>query len=436
MQTKRKRVKTGTGKPRTCANCYKVRQGQVSIRVCRKAFASLHGVSLKRVELIARQISQDKRITPRAERRGKHTSRPNKICEETRKKIYNHILSFPARTSHYSRKDNIDTKYLSPELNVKRMHQLFLQKFPECANVSFDFYFRYFKLHFNFRFGHPRSDTCQTCDNIEKELCSPATTEEMRVQLGIRKQLHQTRAQSFFDDMKEKTTLATESTDTEVLCFDYQQNMPLPKVPSGDAFYKRQVWVYNFCISSGKLKKHHFYVYDETVGKKTPNEPISFLHHYVSNVLSTDVKILYLFSDNCVSQNKNHALTQYLFYLVQSGRLTNIIHRFPEPGHSFMSCDRAFGLIEKNLRKSDRVFLPTEYANIIKRTSKKFTVVEVDSTMIFTFVDILKGFFLKNPQEVCGKRRAKFFITKNRVFFMATTLLSEALCSVVRVLEH
>jgi hypothetical protein len=95
------------------------------------------------------------------------------------------------------------------------------------------------------------------------------------------------------DSVWNRTTLAKENQDTEVLCFHYQQNVPLPKVPSGGVFYKRQCWVYNFVISSGKLGKHHFYVYDETVGKKLPSEPISFLHHYINNVSSSNIKVCY-----------------------------------------------------------------------------------------------------------------------------------------------
>lgn len=33
------------------------------------------------------------------------------------------------------------------------------------------------------------------------------------------------------------------------------------------------------------------------------------------------------------------------------------MHQFPEPGHSFLPCDRAFGLIEKEKRKKKQ-FIP------------------------------------------------------------------------------
>jgi len=36
--------------------------------------------------------------------------------------------------------------------------------------------------------------------------------------------------------------------------------------------------------------------------------------------------------------------------------IKKIIHRYPEPGHSFLPCDRNFGQIEKQRRRQERVF--------------------------------------------------------------------------------
>jgi len=43
--------------------------------------------------------------------------------------IDNHINSFPARQSHYSRLKNGDTKYLSSDLSVASIYRLYLQKY-------------------------------------------------------------------------------------------------------------------------------------------------------------------------------------------------------------------------------------------------------------------------------------------------------------------
>ncbi|KAJ8870118.1 hypothetical protein PR048_029130 [Dryococelus australis] len=43
------------------------------------------------------------------------------------------------------------------------------------------------------------------------------------------------KAETFYRDLKEKTELSKEDEEVEVLTFYFQQSLPLPKVPSGDA---------------------------------------------------------------------------------------------------------------------------------------------------------------------------------------------------------
>lgn len=88
-------------------------------------------------------------------------------------------------------------------------------------------------------------------------------------------------------------------------------------------------------------------MYDETIGKKTPNESVSFLYHYIEQKLEKNMKTLYIFSDNCEVQNKSFTMASFLYALLQNGRLKNIVHRLPEPRHSFLPCDRCFGVVEK-----------------------------------------------------------------------------------------
>lgn len=65
------------------------------------------------------------------------------------------------------------------------------------------------------------------------------------------------------------------------------------------------------------------------------------------------------------------------------------MHRYPEPGHSFLACDRCFGHIEKMRRKIERVYLPSEYENIVKNTNKNYNVIHVTQDIIYNFNDYL-----------------------------------------------
>ena len=59
------------------------------------------------------------------------------VGEDTRDKIRAHILSYPTRHSHYSRKDNSHKVYLSPELSITRLHRAFLEQYdPEYLQLE------------------------------------------------------------------------------------------------------------------------------------------------------------------------------------------------------------------------------------------------------------------------------------------------------------
>lgn len=64
-----------------------------------------------------------------------------------------------------------------------------------------------------------------------------------------------------------------------------------------------------FAFILQKIRKHTV-IFDETTGGKKPNETVSFLDHYIENILDKGVKQLILFSDNCCAQNKNYTLVQ------------------------------------------------------------------------------------------------------------------------------
>ncbi|KAF6210307.1 hypothetical protein GE061_013411 [Apolygus lucorum] len=403
----------GNQRRRNFVNEYRIKNALGSnIRVCRKAFASLHGISVKRVELLAKLSNSGKTLSP-TENRGKHHNRPRAIPSALTELVAYHIEGFPKEQSHYSRSDNSCKHYLSADLNVTKMYELFLEKYKdnqEAQRIKYDFYYRFFKANFNYGFGSPRTDTCQTCDSMQNELKNPDLVESRKNELITLKNVHLAKAQAFYDELKSFSKTAEETVDVDVLSFDYQQNLPLPHVPAGDVFYKRQLWVFNFCIHSAKTRKAYFFMYDEATGKKTPNEPISFLDYYFKNLMDKDVKTLYLFSDNCAAQNKNSTL---LFFLNKTAeeRKIKILHHYPEPGHSFLPCDRAFGQIEKKKRLKERVYTPEEYCKIVKQSSKSFEVIAVQQSAIFDYKSYYEQSFKK---LTVNDRKVKFQISKLR----------------------
>lgn len=135
------------------------------------------------------------------------------------------------------------------------------------------------------------------------------------------------------------------------------------------------------------------------------------LHYFIENFVPETVKTLYIFSDNCSSQNKNHTMVHYLYVRAHTGRFKNIIQRYPEPGHSFLPCDRNFGLIEKEKRKRERIVLPAEWVQLVKNTIKNFTIIPITQDIFLNFSDHFKGLFKK---MVTNKRKVKFGLSGYR----------------------
>lgn len=421
-RVERQRPKTGEGSRRSCSCVYRIKIGTTEEKVCKRAFCSLYGISRKRVELIVKHL-QDNIPAPR-DMRGKHANRPNMIPENILHQIDSHIKSFPKRSSHYSRTKNENKYYLSPELNMKKMHKLYLEKYePDIyeaiqndqqvkPQVTYDYFCRHFVTNYNYSFGKPRSDTCQTCDRLDN-LLSAEKDEQVKGNLRLEKTLHEKKANHFYTKLKEDVAeVKMSNNQTELLAFDYQQNMPLPHVPSGDVFFKRQLWEYNFCIFVASTGKSYFFMYDETVAKKGQNDVVSFLHYFINHYVPATVKKLFLYSDNCSSQNKNQTLAHYLYTITEKKKFFKIIHRYPEPGHSFLPCDRSFGLIEKEKRKRERIVLPEEWVSLVKNTCRKFEIVPVTQEMILNFSEHFSKLFKKS---VVNQRKQKFAISAYRV---------------------
>lgn len=138
-------------KSRQCCFKYFVLKQGSKINVCKQAYISLHGISLGRVRrlcdlLLLGQVPKDKRGM---------NEKANTIKPEVCKAIHDHILSFPVKNTHYGGKQ---VKYLDSRLNVKAMHELYIEKHREHP-VKYEYYLKYFKENFCYRFGRPQVDT-------------------------------------------------------------------------------------------------------------------------------------------------------------------------------------------------------------------------------------------------------------------------------------
>lgn len=234
----RHRSRDGSRPNITCSMQYEVRFDGNVISVCKKAFCSIFGVSKTAVDRIIKKIKNN--IPSPTDERGKHQNRVNKLPDNINFQINTHINSFPKRQSHYSRSDNSNTRYLSPDLSVAKLYRMYLKKYESDfwaihntaqnegreitikPKVKYAYYANYFASNFNISFAYPRSDTCQTCDQLHKSIQNETNAKE-KESLNLEKELHLRKAQVFYTHLKELSAESKINESMEVLSFDFQK---------------------------------------------------------------------------------------------------------------------------------------------------------------------------------------------------------------------
>lgn len=338
---------------------------------------------------------KEKGVAP-IDNRGKHHNRPHKLSEVSKNVIRNHIKSFKGRKTHYSL-HKTSKLYLPEELNVKKMHNMFSQKFPD-VKISYETYRTIFSTEFNIGFGFPRLDTCSQCDiNIAKmkgleserfNLATRGMTESLQFRqvernirnLKIEIKLHKLKADQFYKRKREAKISSQRVLSTEAICLDFSKNLPLPNITTNDVYYKRQLSLYSLNIHVLSTSQAIFYTFPETVGNKGSDSVSSLLHHFVFNYLNEEVQHLEIFCDSCGGQNKNYTVFRLLHYIVHvEKRLQSIKLTFPIRGHSYLECDKDFGLINQKSRAE----VPEDWIEVFKSARVKpmpFEVVEVEQS--------------------------------------------------------
>lgn len=102
-------------------------------------------------------------------------------------------------------------------------------------------------------------------------------------------------------------------------------------------------------------------------------------------------------------------------YLVQCTCLERIDHKFYESGHSYMECDRSFGQIEKRKKKNPHVFIPDDWVDIIKKTSKNFIVTCMSGDAFLSFQYLHDN--IKDPKK---DEENRIFRWRENVWFTYT----------------
>ena len=136
--------------------------------------------------------------------------------------------------------------------------------------------------------------------------------------------------------------------------FDHAQLVHFPSNPlqPGPAYFKtaRKCEIFGICCEGSRSQVNYLIDEGESIGKGA-NSIISYLHHYLE-VYGVGEQHLQLQADNCVGQNKNNTMMQYLAWRCITGKNISCSIHFMLVGHTRFSPDQYFGMIKRKYRKT------------------------------------------------------------------------------------
>lgn len=146
----------------------------------------------------------------------------------------------------------------------------------------------------------------------------------------------------------------------DVFHFDFQQNLPTPKLSVGKQFYLRLLWTYLFGIYSASTSITTAFMWHELLARRGCNNVISCLFRFIFHVPlgRTGAKWSIWWADNCPSQNKNNYVVWFFQEMIRRKVYSRIDYKFLIPGHTYGSTDQAFGMIERYTSKIETVYIP------------------------------------------------------------------------------
>lgn len=362
VPVKRKRSNVASKKQKQFSREYYLNK----ILVCRNMFIKTLGISTKRINTSLVKMRTEDSITDKRGTQGGW----NKLSEDLKTQVIEHIQKFPKYISHYSRAET-NSQFLPPEMTLKKMFELYLDGKERHNTVSFSSYKKIFYRNFNLKFKTLKKDTCNKCDtlNIQKK---NSTNDEEKEAIVQEHNLHISIWQEAKMKMKQDMKFAADNRYFECLTYDLEKTLPLPRIPTNIVFYKRQLWVYNCGIHSGKHKRGFCYPWVEGTAGRGAQEVGSCLLKHIKEHVSDGVTDLVLWSDSCGGQNRNIKIVLMLKCVLESHpTIQKITMRYLISGHSYLPNDDDFGKIESALKHQQYIYIPEDYFKAMETCRKK-----------------------------------------------------------------
>ncbi|XP_050516591.1 uncharacterized protein LOC126891457 [Diabrotica virgifera virgifera] len=387
IQKKYIKVVSTNTRPRGLNNAYYFTKEDEPRQVCQKYFISTLGITERFIRTTASK-QQDGFLE--SEKRGKIGK--NKVPEEIKKDMHEHLSSIPAVESHYTRA-NTQKKYIDGGKTVMDLYRDYVQWCNDSGknHGKLSMYRHMFNYDFNMSFHTPKKDQCLTCTTYENS--------DLDGKNALKNDYESHILEKNLSREEKNADKSNIGNLFHVACFDLQAALPLPKGDVSAFYYKSRLNCYNFTVCSLQHKglgPVECYIWHEGEGNRGSVEIGSCLLKYLrktANEADSENLEVVFFSDNCGGQGKNKFVVTTFLYAVTNFKIKSIVHKFFEVGHGQNEGDSSHSIIEKNIKialKSGPIFLPAQYSAIISTASKTGSTFKINEMSHNEFVDLKK----------------------------------------------
>jgi UDP-glucose 6-dehydrogenase len=371
--------------------------------ICRNMFLFYHGETIKRLKRLQECCAENPMLPPVHGNKGTKPTNAYSQSDKEYVKLFItnlaeiHGLPDPGRDV---RKGKGRLRILLPSImNYTGVHKLYERSVTEFGRIAVG-YRTFLELWQNelpyIEFNKPRSDLCITCENFKKEINQLTANmddnkEEMQIilhkeainHLNFAKKerlYYKAHSQVSASDYKkvqlecprENFPFKANSKDIVMsYSWDFAQQVtyPFEDQQVGPIYFKtpRRAQLFGVCCE-GSTSQINYLIDEADFLEKNANTVISLLDHFFTNHGLGEMSA-YLTADNCIGQNKNNALIQYLMYRVLSNLHSRIEMSFLVVGHTKFSPDSHFGLIKQQYRNS-AVYTYEQLAKIIEESAE------------------------------------------------------------------
>lgn len=369
--------------------------------VCRQTFLFYHGETIKRLKRLQKHFF-DTGCQPLLH--GNAGRKPSRTYEEhdleaVVKFVLNlaehHGMPDPGRDV---RRGKGRLRILLPSImNYTSVHDLYTKSISttEGRAVGYDTFVSIWQKKVPYvTFNNPKTDLCLVCEDFKKQLNKVASVldeekelkqaqlyrealdhlqqvQNERVYYKARIKLAQTHYSQLPIGESQVINKANSRDIVMHYSWDFSQQLqyPFEDQQVGPIYFKtpRRAQLFGVCCE-GIPRQVNYLIDEADFLEKNANTVISLLDHFFA-YHGLGEKVAYLTADNCVGQNKNNALIQYLTYRILAGLHTRIELSFLVVGHTKFSPDGYFGLIKHCYRRS-KVYTLEQLKSVINASSK------------------------------------------------------------------